>query len=112
VSIANRSDVVTVGGVTLRASPVIEHAALPNGGTVTIWIGVPDDPYYDDKRNLTTVDIQLHEGSGVIASLSTVLEPDQDSEARQLAREVKAAIEKGEIGLHASELEPFADRLR
>ncbi len=98
--------------MTLRASPVIEHAALPNGGTVTIWVGVPDDPYFDNKKDLTTVDIQLHEGSGVIASLSTVLEPDQDSEARQLAREVKAAIEKGEIGLHASELEPFADRLR
>ena len=98
--------------MTLRASPVIEHAALPNGGTVTIWVGVPDDPYFDDKKDLTTVDIQLHEGSGVIASLSTVLEPDQDSEARQLAREVKAAIEAGEIGLHASELEPFADRLR
>jgi hypothetical protein len=98
--------------MTLRASPVIEHAALPNGGTVTIWIGVPDDPYFDNKKDLTTVDIQLHEGSRVIASLSTVLEPDQDSEARQLAREVKAAIEKGEIGLHASELEPFADRLR
>ena len=98
--------------MTLRASPVIEHAALPNGGTVTIWIGVPDDPYFDNKKDLTTVDIQLHEGSGVIASLSTVLDPSQDSEARQLAREVKAAIEKGEIGLHASELEPFADRLR
>jgi hypothetical protein len=41
-----------------------------------------------------------------------VLDPEQDSEARQLAREVKAAIEGGEIGLHASELEPFADRLR
>ena len=98
--------------MTLRASPVIEHAALPNGGTVTIWIGVPDDPYFVNKKDLTTVDIQLHEGSGVIASLSTVLDPSQDSEARQLAREVKAAIEKGEIGLHASELEPFADRLR
>jgi hypothetical protein len=98
--------------VTLRASPVIEHAALPNGGTVTVWVGVPDDPYFDDKRQLTTVDIQLHEGDSVIASLSTVLDPDQDSEARQLALEVKAAIEAGEIGLHASELEPFADRLR
>ena len=98
--------------MTLRASPVIEHAALPNGGTVTVWVGVPDDPYFDNKKDLTTVDIQLHEGGSVIASLSTVLEPDQDSEARQLAREVKAAIEKGEIGLHASELEPFADRLR
>jgi hypothetical protein len=98
--------------VTLRSSPIIEHAALPTGGTVTVWVGVPDDPYFDDKKDLTTVDIQLHEGNAVIASLSTVLDPDQDSEARQLAREVKAAIEAGEIGLHASELEPFADRLR
>jgi hypothetical protein len=98
--------------MTLRASPVIEHATLPNGGTVTVWVGVPDDAYFDDKRNLTTVDIQLQEGKGVVASLSTVLDPDQDGEARQLAREVKAALESGEIGLHASELEPFADRLR
>jgi hypothetical protein len=98
--------------VTLRAAPVIEHAKLPKGGNVTIWVGVPDDPYFDDKSQLTTVDIQLHEGNAVIATLSTVLDPDQDSEARQLAREVKAAIEAGEIGLHASELEPFADRLR
>jgi hypothetical protein len=98
--------------VTLRASPIVEHAALPNGGTVTVWVGVPDDPYFDDKSQLTTVDIQLREGNSVIATLSTVLDPEQDSEARQLAREVKAAIEAGEIGLHASELEPFADRLR
>jgi hypothetical protein len=98
--------------VTLRSSPVVEHAALPNGGTVTVWVGVPDDPYIDDKSQLTTVDIQLLEGNSVIATLSTVLDPGQDSEARQLAREVKAAIEAGEIGLHASELEPFADRLR
>jgi hypothetical protein len=98
--------------VTLRAAPVIEHAFLPKGGTVTVWVGVPDDPYFDDKSQLTTVDIQLREGNAVIATLSTVLDPDQDSEALQLAREVKAAIEAGEIGLHASELEPFADRLR
>jgi hypothetical protein len=96
----------------LRASPVVEHAALPSGGSVTIWVGIPDDPYIDDKRQLTTVDIQLREGSSVIASLSTVLEPEQTSEAVALAREVKTAIENGEIGLKASELEAFADRLR
>jgi hypothetical protein len=98
--------------MTLRATPIIEHATLPGGGTVTVWVGVPDDPYIDDKSKLTTVDIQLHEANSVVASLSTVLEPDQVSEARSLAREVKAAIEAGEIGLHANELEPFADRLR
>jgi hypothetical protein len=98
--------------MALRSSPVIEHAALPGGGTVTVWVGVPDDPYFDDKTQLTTVDIQLREGNSVVASLSTVLDTDQESEALQLAREVKAALEAGEIGLHASELEPFADRLR
>jgi hypothetical protein len=97
--------------MSLRTSPIVEHAALPEGGSVTVWVGIPDDPYIDDKSTLTTVDIQLHEGTNVIASESTVLDPGQESEARQLAREVKA-VEAGEIGLHASELEPFADRLR
>ena len=90
----------------------MEHASLPRGGSVTVWVGVPDDPYFDDKSQLTTADVQLREGNAVIASVSTVLDPDQDAEARALAREVKAAIEAGEIGLHADDLEPFADRLR
>jgi hypothetical protein len=98
--------------VSLRTSPIVTHATLPGGGSVAVWVGVPDDPYFNDKSKLTTVDVQLREGTAVLASLSTVLDPDQDSEARQLAREVKAALEAGEIGLHASELEPFADRLR
>jgi hypothetical protein len=98
--------------VTLRSSPAIEHAALPTGGSVTVWVGVPDDPYINDKSQLTTVDVQLHEGNSVIASISTVLDPDQVSEAHQLAREVKTALEAGEIGLHADDLEPFADQLR
>jgi len=96
--------------MTLRASPAVEHAALPGGGTVTVWVGVPDDPYIDDKTQLTTVDVQLREGRSVLASVSTVLEPNEVSEGVALAREVKAAIEAGAIGLHAHDLEPFADR--
>src|SRR5581483_304235 len=98
--------------MSLRASPIVEHAALPGGGSVTVWVGVPDDPYIDDKSQLTTVDVQLHERNAVVASISTGLDPDQESEGRALAREVKAALEAGEIGLHADDLEPFADRLR
>ncbi len=98
--------------MSLLTAPATEHASLPGGGTVTVWVGIPDDPYIDDKSQLTTVDLQLHEGNGVVASLSTVLEAHQESEARALAREVKAAIEAGEIGLHANDLEPFADKLR
>ena len=98
-------------GVSLRSTPVVEHASLQGGGTVTVWVGVPDDPYIK-RSELTTVDVQLHEGNAVVASMSTVLDPDQTSEARQLALEVKSALEAGEIGLHANDLEPFADRLR
>jgi hypothetical protein len=101
-----------VPDVSLRTSPAVEHASLPTGGTVTVWVGVPDDPYIDDKTELRTVDIQLHEGAAVVASLTTVLGPSQDAEGRQLAREVKAALEAGDIGLHADDLEPFADRFR
>ncbi len=98
--------------MTLRAAPIVEHASLPGGGSVTVWVGVPDDPYIDDKRQLHNVDLQLHEGGSVVATVTTVLEPEQTNEAEQLAREVKSAIESGEIGLHASELERFADQLR
>ena len=99
-------------GVSLRSAPVIEHAKLPSGGTVTVWVGIPDDPYINDKSALKTVDVQLHEGDAVLASLSTVLEPGQAREAQALALEVKAALEAGRIGLHAHELESFADQLR
>jgi hypothetical protein len=98
--------------MSLRSSPVVEHASLPDGGTVTVWVGVPDDPYIEDKSQLSTVDVQLHEGSSVVATVSTVLDPDQDGDARTLAREVKAALESGDIGLRAEDLETFADRLR
>jgi hypothetical protein len=98
--------------MSLRTGPIVEHASLPSGGSVTVWVGVPDDPYFDDKRQLTNVDVQLREGSSVVASLTTVLDPEQTTEAEQLAQEIKTALESGRIGLHASELEPFADRLR
>jgi hypothetical protein len=97
--------------VSLRASPVSEHAALPGGGSVEIWVGVPDDSYVA-KSELNNVDLQLREGANVLASITTVLDADQDSEARQLAREVRAAIEADRIPLTASALEPFADQLR
>jgi hypothetical protein len=96
--------------VSLRTSPVVEHVSLPGGGTVTVWVGVPDDPYFDDKTQLTTVDIQLREGRSVLASVSTVLDPDDVSDGVALARDVGRALEAGEIGLHAHDLEPFADR--
>jgi hypothetical protein len=93
--------------VSLRTSPIVEHAALPEGGSVMVWVGVPDDPYIEDKTQLTTVDLQLHEGHAVVATVSTSLSPGEVDQGRDLARRVKAAIEAGEIGLHAHDLDPF-----
>lgn len=78
---------------------------------MTVWVGVPEDPYLAPK-DVTNVDLQLHEGGEVIASVTTVLDPDQEREAHALAREVQAAIESGGTALTAAALEPFADRLR
>lgn len=97
--------------MSLRAGAVSEHAALPEGGSVEVWVGVPDDSYIP-KSQQTNVDLQLREGASVIASVTTVLDPEDTGEAQQLAREVCEAIEAGEIALTAHALEPFADRLR
>ena len=90
---------------------MVEHASLPGGGSVEVWVGVPDDSYIA-KSEQTNVDLQLREGHNVLATVTTVLDPAQDGEARQLAREVRAAIEAERIPLTAAALEPFADRLR
>ncbi|HEX7082971.1 MAG TPA: hypothetical protein VF186_02525 [Gaiellaceae bacterium] len=97
--------------MSLRSTPAIAHATLPGGGSVTVWVGVPDDSYvsHADERN---VDLQLREGDEVLASVTTVLDPEQESEAHALAREVQGALEAGEAALTAAALEPFADRLR
>jgi hypothetical protein len=72
---------------------------------------VPDDSYVP-KSEISTVDLQLREGETILASVTTVLEPDQDGDARRLARDVRAAIEADSMALTAAALEEFADRLR
>jgi hypothetical protein len=96
--------------MSLRSAPAVVEASLPDGGSVTVWVGIPDDPYVGNKE--TNVDLQLREGNTVLASVTTVLDTDQESAAHELAREVQAALESGEASLTASSIEPFADRLR
>jgi hypothetical protein len=97
--------------VSLRATPAVAHATLPDGASVTVWVGVPDDSYVSHADE-TNVDLQLREGEAVLASVTTVLDPEQESEAHALARDVQRALEAGEAALSAAALEPFADRLR
>jgi len=98
--------------VSLRGEPIEATAKLPDGREVRVRIGVPDDSYIA-KRELDTVDIELLlVGGKHLAAVNTVLEADQVSEARELAREIVAGLESGQLEPTAGALEPLADQPR
>jgi hypothetical protein len=90
---------------------VTETATLPDGRTVEVFVGVPDDPYVQNK-DPDTVDVELRSNGEVLAAVNTVLDADQDSEARQLAREIVGGLEGGSLEPTAGAIEPLADELR
>jgi hypothetical protein len=90
---------------------VTETATLPDGRTVEVFVGVPDDSYIP-KKELDTVDVELRSNGTVLAAVNTVLDADQDSEARQLAHEIVNGLEGGSLEPTASAIEPLADELR
>jgi hypothetical protein len=94
--------------VSLNGRPVEQTASLPDGREVRIWIGVPDDPYIP-RRELRTVDVELVAGEEHLAAVNTVLLPEQESEARALARTIAAGLESGELEPTAAAIEPLAD---
>jgi hypothetical protein len=98
--------------VSLRGEPIEATAKLLDGREVRVRIGVPDDSYIA-KRELDTVDIELLlVGGNHLAAVNTVLEADQVSEARELAREIVAGLESGKLEPTAAALEPLADQPR
>jgi hypothetical protein len=97
--------------VSLRGEPIEETAMLPDGRSVRVWVGVPEDPYIA-RRELDTVDVELFDGELHLAAVNTVLGAEQVSEARELAREIVAGLEAGELEPTAAALEPLADQPR
>jgi hypothetical protein len=96
--------------MSLRGRPIEQPAALPDGRRLLVRVGVPDDPYIQ-KQELETVALELVEDGQVAATVNTVLAPDQESEARALAREVVARLESGDLEPTAGALEPLADSI-
>jgi hypothetical protein len=87
-------------------------ATLPDGRSVRVWIGVPEDSYIA-RRDIDTVDIELSlVGGNHLAAVNTVLDAEQESEARSLAREIVAGLESGTLEPTAAALEPLADQPR
>lgn len=97
--------------MSLRGRTVEQTATLPDGRHVTVRVGVPEDPYIP-RSQLETVDVELHSGESVLAAVNTVLDPDQESEALELAREIARGLESGELPPTAAAIEPFADTPR
>jgi hypothetical protein len=97
--------------VTLRGEPVEATATLPDGRVVRVRVGVPEDSYIS-RRELDTVDLELYDGEQHLAAVNTVLGADQNSEARELVREVVAGLESGELEPTAGALERLADQAR
>jgi hypothetical protein len=96
--------------MTLR-SPITSDATLPDGRVVHIRIGIAEDSYIPSKQ-LNTVTLELADDHEHLAAVATVLNVDQDSEARALLREVVEGLESGDLAPTAGALEPLADRLR
>jgi hypothetical protein len=97
--------------MTLRGNSVEQRAVLPDGRVVVVRVGVPEDPYIP-RREMETVDVELWIDDRAVAAVNTVLDPEQESEALQLAREIVAGLESGELEPTAGAIEPLADTLR
>jgi len=97
--------------MTLRGNPVERTATLPDGRTVRVRVGVPEDSYIRQSE-LDTVTLELYGDGEHLAAVTTVLGADQESEAHELAKEVVAGLESGRLEPTAGALEPLADSLR
>jgi len=97
--------------VTLRANPVEDDATLPDGRVVRVRVALADDSYIK-PRDLDTVTLELIGDHGHLAAVTTLLDADQESEARDLVREIVIGLEDGTLAPTAGAIEPLADRLR
>ena len=97
--------------MSLRGRTIEQEATLPGGRVVTVRVGVAEDPYVA-KKDLDTVTAEIRADEAVLATVNTVLDADQESEAVELAREIAKGLESGELAPTASAIEPLADTPR
>ena len=94
--------------MSLNGSPIQQTASLPDGRQVHVRIGVPEDSYIP-RRQLRTVDVELFTDEEHLAAVNSVLLPEQESEARALARRIVAGLESGQLEPTAGAIGPLAD---
>lgn len=96
--------------MTLRAGPLEQDAALPDGRVVHVRVGLPEDGYIK-ARDIETVTLELSGNGEHLAAVTTILEPAQVDEALMLLRHVVDGLESGALAPTAHAIEPLADTL-
>lgn len=94
--------------MSLRGHAAEATATLPDGREALVRVGVPDDSYVS-ARERSTVTAEIVIGEEVVAVVDTILEPEQDSEALALAREIASGLGTGALEPTAGAIEPLAD---
>lgn len=96
--------------MSLRSNPAEQTATLPDGRVVDVRVGIAQDSYIP-KRELDTVVVELLSDGEHLAAVTTVLDGDDERQARALAEEVAAGLESGELEPTAAAIEPLAERV-
>jgi hypothetical protein len=97
--------------MSLRKRAVELEATLPDGRDALVRVGIAEDSYVQ-QAEIDTVTAEVVVDGEVAAAVNTVLGPEQESEARQLVREIAEGLESGALEPTAAAIEPLADRLR
>ncbi|MFL5909209.1 MAG: hypothetical protein ACJ768_01370 [Gaiellaceae bacterium] len=96
--------------MTLRAGPLEHDAKLPDGRSVRVRVGLPEDGYIRPK-DIDTVTVELYGDGEHLAAVNTILDPDQADAAMRLLRRIVTGLESGELAPTAGAIEPLADTL-
>jgi hypothetical protein len=96
--------------MSLRGEPLEADVTIPDGTTVHVRIGVPEDSYIS-KQELDTVTVELSANGEHIAAVTSVLDPEQTSEAHTLLRELVSGLGSGELPPTAGAIERLADSI-
>ena len=96
--------------MSLRGEPFERVADLPDGRQARVRVGVPDDSSVP-KRLSETVALEVFVGDEVVATVNTILEPEQEEEGHDLVHEVVDLLESGRVQPTAAALERYADSL-
>ncbi len=75
--------------MTLRAGPLEHDATLPDGRSVHVRVGLPEDGYIRPK-DIETVTVELYGDGEHLAAVNTILDPDQVDAATHLLRRIVA----------------------